>query len=262
MNTPSQQGVDNSIPLVTVSIVSHGDFEKVLRLLESMYLFETASSVQVILTDNLGHDLPDIDGSLWHSLKILRNERSRGFARNHNQAFQLAEGKFFCVLNPDVIFLQPVFVQLIKQVKTSQADIIAPLVIDSKDRIQDSFRGLPTPLEIILRRLPGYTFDSKISETNKLIRPDWLSGLFLLMRKETYQKLKGMNEKYRFYFEDVEFCTRAKLMGSKLLVDTTIRTQHDAHRASRKNLIYLFWHVQSAIRFFASHVYKEARKRK
>jgi len=253
---------DKSTPFVTVSIVSHGDSEKVLRLLESVRLFEKTNLIQVILTDNLGRELPDVDNSSWHSLKILRNERSRGFAKNHNRAFQLAEGKFFCLLNPDVVFLQPVFIQILRQIETSQADIIAPLVVDSKDRVQDSFRDLPTPIEIILRRLPGFTFGSTIVEPNKVIRPDWLSGLFLLMQKETYQKLNGMNEKYRFYFEDVEFCTRARLMGLKLLVDTAIRIQHDAHRASRKNLIYLLWHIQSAIRFFTSPIYKEAQKRK
>jgi GT2 family glycosyltransferase len=262
MTMPSKQNEEKSNPLITVSVVSHGDSKKIMRLLESMRLFEKTNAIQVVLTDNLGYDLPEIDNSPWHSLQIIHNKRIWGFARNQNQAFQLAKGKFFCLLNPDVVFLQPVFVQMLQWIKMSQADIVAPLVVDSKAKIQDSFRDLPTPLEIILRRLPGYTFHSSTVETNKVIRPDWLSGLFLLMRKETYQKLKGMNEKYHFYFEDVEFCTRARLMELKLLVDTAVRIQHDAHHASRRNLIYLLWHIRSAIRFFTSPVYREALKHK
>ena len=78
------------------------------------------------------------------------------------------------------------------------------------------------------------------------------------MRSDTYRKLGGLNEKYRLYFEDVEFCTRARLAGLKLAVNTNVRVQHDAHRASRKKLIYLIWHIQSAIRFFTSPVYRKA----
>ena len=245
-------------PLLTVSIVSHGDSEKVKRLLESMRAFEQTQSIQVIITDNLGHELPELDGSPWESLSILRNERSWGFARNHNQAFQLAAGEYFCLLNPDVIFFQVVFMQLLRRIETLQADIVAPLIIDSNEIVQDSFRDLPTPFEIVRRRLPGHNFDFSSSEISELIRPDWLSGLFLLMRSETYRGLGGLDETYHLYFEDVEFCTRARLSGLKLLVDTTIRVQHDAHHASRKKLIYLLWHIQSAIRFFTSPTYKNA----
>ena len=108
------------------------------------------------------------------------------------------------------------------------------------------------------RRLPGYKFDATVAETSELIRPDWLSGLFFLMRSETYRGLGRLDETYHLYFEDVEFCTRARLAGLKLLVDATIHVQHDAHRASREKLVYLLWHIQSAIRFFTSPTYKKA----
>ena len=83
----------------------------------------------------------------------------------------------------------------------------------------------------------------------------------MFMRSETYRVLNGFDEKYRLYFEDVDFCARAQLAGLKILVDTNIRIQHDAHHASRKNLIYLFWHIQSAFRFFTSPVYKKIKQK-
>jgi len=247
-----------SKPLVTVSIVSHGDSKKVSHLLASIRKHELAASIQVIITDNLGNEIPDIHGSPWGSFHILRNEQNRGFAHNHNHAFQLAKGEYFCVLNPDVIFIQSIFSKLFERIYVLQADIIAPLVVDAKGMVQDSFRDLPTPLEIVRRRFPGYTFDSTIAESSDVIEPDWMPGIFYLMRGSTYRELGGMNEKYRLYFEDVEFCTRARLAGLKLLVDTSIRVQHDAHRASRKKLIFFLWHIQSAIRFFSSPIYRTA----
>ena len=249
---------DDFEPLVTVSVVSHGDSKKVECLLESLHAYEQASSKQIIITDNLGNELPELDPSPWSSLHILRNEHSYGFSYNHNRAFQLAKGSYFCILNPDVVFKEAVFTQLLQRLKTLQTDIVAPLIVDSRGVIQDSFRDLPTPLEVLLRRLPGYKFDYSIVKSTELIQPDWISGIFLLMRSDTYRELGGLNEKYKLYFEDVEFCTRARLAELKLAVDANVRVQHDAHHASRKKLIYLFWHIQSAVRFFTSPVYGKA----
>ena len=111
-----------------------------------------------------------------------------------------------------------------------QADIVAPLIVDAEAANQDSFRDFPTP--------------------------DWIAGIFMLMISETYRALSGFDEIYRLYFEDVDLCARAQLAGLKLLIDTNVRIRHDAHRASRKNPIYLLWHIQSAVRFFTSDVYR------
>ena len=258
MSRAAQQSANNSTPLLTISIVSHGDSEKVEFLLESLHAYEQASSKQIIVTDNLRNEVPEFDPSPWFSLHILRNERSHGFSYNHNQAFQLATGSYFCVLNPDVVFKEAVFTPLLQRIEAIQADIVAPLIVNSRNVIQDSFRDLPTPLDILHRRIPGYKFDYSIAGLTELIQPDWISGIFLLMRSDTYRELGGLNEKYRLYFEDVEFCTRARLARLKLAVDTNVRVQHDAHHASRKKLTYLLWHLQSAIRFFTSPIYRDA----
>lgn len=216
--------------LVTLSIVSHGDAKQVKQLLDSLLRYESAELFQIIITDNLGDDVPDLKESEWQSLHILRNKNPLGFAANHNQAFQLAIGRYFCVLNPDVLFEQEVFSSLIRLLENRQADIVAPLIVDAEAANQDSFRDFPTP--------------------------DWIAGIFMLMISETYHALSGFDEKYRLYFEDVDLCARAQLAGLKLLIETNVRIRHDAHRASRKNPIYLLWHIQSAVRFFTSDVYR------
>lgn len=244
-------------PQVTLSIVSHGDAGKVEQLLDSLQRYERASRFQVIITDNLGDDVPEIKGPEWQSLHIIRNKKPLGFARNHNQAFQLTASKYFCVLNPDVLFEQEVFLPLIKRLENGQADIVAPLIVDTSAAPQDSFRNFPTPVEIIRRRLPGYRFMLSSTDNAGLVRPDWIAGTFILLKSDAYRKINGFDEKYRLYFEDVDFCARARLAGLKIVVDTKVRVRHDAQRASRKKFIYLLWHIQSAIRFFGSPVYKQ-----
>ena len=248
-------------PLITLSIVSHGDTQKISHVLASLQKYEqnTASRFELILTDNLKNNLPDADPTPWASLHTLRNERPLGFAENHNRAFELAHGTYFAILNPDLIFEQPVFDSLLNSLQKYNVDLIAPIIVDENGILQDSFRPLPTPIELIQRRMPGYIFQPFLPEADGMIRPDWIAGMFWLMRSETYRQLGGMDKSYRLYFEDVDFCTRARLQGMKLLVDSNLQIRHDAQRSSRVKLYYLTLHTRSALRFFTSPVYRKIR---
>lgn len=250
-------------PLITLSIVSHGDSQKIAHLLASLQKHEpdTASRFQLILTDNLKDKLPDVDPAPWASLHMLRNEHPLGFAENHNRAFELARGDYFAILNPDLIFEQPIFDSLLASLQTHNADLIAPKIVDETGALQDSFRPLPTPIELIQRRLPGYKFKPYLPDVDGIVRPDWIAGMFWLLRSETYRQLGGMDKAYQLYFEDVDFCTRARLQGMNLLVDSKIRVRHDAQRSSRAKLYYLALHTRSALRFFTSPVYRKIRSK-
>ena len=253
----------NSQPFITISVVSHGDSEKIPHLLASLQRQEPdATRFQLIVTDNLQNELPDLDPSPWASIQILRNDRQLGFAENHNNAFELATGKYFAILNPDLIFEQPIFAGLITRLHDHDADLIAPQIVDETGTAQDSLRPLPTPFELVQRRLPGYTFKPYLPDRDGMIHPDWIAGMFWLMPSDVYRQLGGMDERYRLYFEDVDFCTRARLGGMKIVVDGQAQVRHDAQRSSRRSVYYLFLHMRSALRFFTSPVYRQANRKR
>jgi GT2 family glycosyltransferase len=114
---------------------------------------------------------------------------------------------------------------------------------------------------LIRRRLPGYSFKPYQPDSDGIVHPDWIAGMFWLMPAKTYRDLGGMDKKFFLYLEDVDFCTRARLQGMKILVDSNIQLIHEAKRSSRKSLKYLFLHLQSAFLFFTSDVYRQALKK-
>lgn len=246
-------------PLITISIVSHGDAVPLRDLLQTLARREAGPTLQLIITDNLGGDLLDLDPSPWHSLTILRNHRPAGFASNHNAAFAQCGGEYFCVLNPDVRFIQPVFSRLVDSLRAGQGAIVAPLIVDSSGAIQDSFRDLPSPLEIIGRRVRPGRGAPVVPADRRVLQVDWLAGTFMLCHHDTFARLNGFDSRYRLYFEDVDFCTRARLEGLPSIVNTQVRVQHDAKRSSRQPGRYLLWHLQSSLRFFSSPLYWRAR---
>ena len=246
-------------PLTTISIVSHGNAHTIHVLLNSLKQHEPDTKrLQIILTDNLRTDLPNFDPAPWASLQIIRNSVPLGFAHNHNNAFEHAQGKWFAILNPDLIFEHPVFDALLKRLEKHPKAILAPQVVDENGHIQDSFRAMPTPQELIRRRLPNYVFQRYQPDQNGLIHPDWIAGMFWLMDSDLYRTLRGMDIRYRLYFEDVDFCTRARLTGFEVLGDADVNIRHDAQRSSRTRLGYFLLHTKSAFRFFTSHIYRQA----
>ncbi|MFV2044476.1 MAG: glycosyltransferase [Anaerolineales bacterium] len=245
--------------LVSISVVSHAQAKLVSRLLSSLERYETELDYELILLENspggLGHDWSAVD----RPVKIVANDEAQGLAHNWNATFALSKGEYFCLMNPDLICVEPVFTNLIEDIRRGQADIVAPAVYDKAGRLQSSARELPSAWSIFTRRLTaGY---AELENLDLLpSEPDWIAGMFLLMRSEVYQNLGGMNERYYLYFEDVDFCTRARLAGYQLSVDKRIKVVHDAQRSSRRHPKYLAWHVLSAIRFLSSPVYRQARQ--
>jgi len=245
--------------LLSISVVSHAQAQLVSRLLSSLERYERDLDYELILLENSqgrpGHDWSALD----RPVKFVANDKPRGLAHNWNTAFAHSRGEYLCLLNPDLVFVEPVFPSLIQDIRRGQADIVAPAIYDPSGRLQASAREFPSAWSIFMRRLtPGY---AELENLELLPNnPDWIAGMFLLMRSEVYQNLGGMNERYYLYFEDVDFCARARLAGYQLSVNKRIRVVHDAQRSSRRHPKYLVWHVLSAIRFLSSSVYRQARR--
>lgn len=244
-------------PGISISIVSHRHGHMLQGLISQIAHLAKETPIDVILTVNLrGETYEALD---FHGLShtVIRNARPLGFAENHNQAFARANGMYFCVLNPDIVFNSNPFPALIKLLESDISDVVGPRVLSPAGRVEDNARKVPTPWGAAMRLLypkgrPEY------AETTGTLFPDWIAGMFMLMRRATFARLGGFDERYHLYYEDADFCLRLQLLSGKIAVANDVSVVHDAQRASRKSLVHLRWHLVSAARFFASRVFLRA----
>ncbi len=250
-----------SSPKLSVSIVSHLQAAMVRDLLGDLDRFCQTYPMEVILTLNLPEPL-DFDVSGFRFAVVLqRNPSPKGFGANHNQAFSLASGDFFCVLNPDIRISADPFPALIACLADPAVGVAAPLVLNAQGAVEDSARKFPTPFKIICKALGGCKgIDYPLS--NQTLLPDWLGGMFLLFRRAVYQQLGGFDQRYFLYYEDVDLCARIGLSGLKVVLTPAAQVVHHAQRSSRRKLKFLAWHVQSMLRFFLSPVFVQVMWRK
>jgi GT2 family glycosyltransferase len=239
---------------VTLSIVSHRQGHLVARLLDDLNRLAPAHVTQVILTLNVPEPRPAVDDLPWPVL-FLENSSPLGFSANHNQAFRHAtHSTTFGILNPDLRLASDPFPALLRALSQPGVGLTSPVVLETDGRVADFARPLATPSEILRRRL-GLEPSQPLGP-----RHDWVAGMFLMVRSDTFRSLGGFDERYRLYCEDIDFSARIRLAGLSIRIADDARVVHAAQRASRRSWQHLRWHVASLLRWWTSPTYRQFRR--
>ncbi|MBB1126124.1 glycosyltransferase family 2 protein [Thiospirillum jenense] len=246
---------------ISLSVVSHGQPELLQRLLMSLQQHQP-TAIELIITANLPNSLPHsldfIDSRrLPFPVHIIHNSQPRGFAANHNMAFQQAQGEWFCILNPDIQLIHDPFPVLLAQFKiVNNLGIIAPQVINAIGQLEDSARAFPTPWSLF-KKVLGINRDRTHLARQLLLNPnsevDWVAGMFMLIPRAVFSAVAGFDERYHLYYEDVDLCARIRQAGWGIIVTSHATVVHHAQRSSHRHWRYLIWHVTSLLRFLRQH---------
>lgn len=243
---------------VTVSVVSHGQKNLVDALLGDLALCPEVARV------SLTHNIPEPDfvvpDALRERVKVTVNDAPRGFGANHNAALLDAPSPWVCILNPDIRFTENPFPSLLACLRDTGAVLAAPQVLNPTMRQEDSARYFPTLFGLLLKAVGRSTGRFPVSHTAPS-SPDWVAGMFMLIRTDVFSRLEGFDEGFFLYYEDVDLCARLRKSGLDLRWCPSATVIHDARRESRRKLRYMWWHAQSMLRFFLKQSYRKLQAR-
>src|SRR4029079_5173032 len=96
------------------------------------------------------------------------------------------------------------------QAASPQSGLVSPRIWEPDRDEPERFRSLLSPLEIVRRRMPAHDPPAE---------PDWVPGMFMLIRRQAYSGVGGFDERYFMYCEDFDLCARLRLAGWALQVD-------------------------------------------
>ena len=246
--------------MISVSIVSHGQGALVRDLLADLDA-HCADAVEVLLTVNVPESLPFDPAGFRFPVRVLNNREAKGFGANHNAAFRTSQTDLFCVLNPDIRLRANPFGELAERLRDPAVGVAAPLVRSPAGGIEDSARRVPTPVSILRKALLGRRGPDYAIGTGDL-HPDWVAGMFMLFRRETFAAVGGFDERYFLYYEDVDLCLRLARAGKRVVYCPAVEAIHDARRESHRSLRHLRFHLASMLRFFCSAPFWRHRMRR
>ena len=178
-------------------------------------------------------DNNSVDGSSqlirekFPQIHFIENKVNVGFSKANNQAIQLSKGKFVLLLNPDTIVEEDTFSKIINFMEIHpEAGGLGVKMINGKGSfLPESKRGLPTPWVAFYKMFGISTLFPKSKKFGKYHlsylnedethEVDVLAGAFMLLRKETLEKIGLLDETFFMYGEDIDLSYRITLGGYK-----------------------------------------------
>lgn len=243
---------------LTLSVVSHGHGPMLARLLGQLDEQASLEGVRVVVTLNLPGEV--FDGAPYQrlDLAVVRNEASRGFGANHNTAFLRCETPWFGVLNPDLQLTErePFTRLMAGAAQLDRVGVIAPKVVDSTGRPEDSVRGNLTPWSLAARQLLGCRAPLDVQRPAQLgTKFFWMAGMCLLLDAAAFRNVGGFDERYFLYCEDYDLCARLYNANYAIKWEPEVRIIHEAQRDSHRSMRHLRLHLTSLLKVWLSSAF-------
>jgi N-acetylglucosaminyl-diphospho-decaprenol L-rhamnosyltransferase len=231
---------DRKIKLAVI-IVNYKTAGLVKQCLESLLKELAAIDGRVIIVDNCSPD--DSAASLrdWiarhddpHVVQLIDSKFNGGFSAGNNLGIRAVDADYYLLLNSDTI-VRPGALTILLQTAEShlEAGIISPRLEWPDETPQQScFRYLSPISEFIDTAQTGpitaalSRFDVPVPVTENIVRPDWTSFACVLVRAELIEEIGLMDEGFFMYFEDVEFCRRARRAGWEIVHNPKVKVIH------------------------------------
>ena len=152
------------------------------------------------------------------TLKLIENKENLGFARAVNQALRQARGKVFLLLNSDTVVKPGALEKLLEFEEKVRPAVIGAKLINPDGTPQPSVFHLPTVMRAIREYWLGErgAFSKYLPLGERPIEVEAVSGGAMLISREIVEKAGFFDERYFMYFEDLDFCRRARKAGFKI----------------------------------------------
>lgn len=220
-----QPACQNSVLDLSVSVVSYRTPTLLRECLSALERERAHLELEVTVVDNASGDgSADMVSAHFPWVRLIRNERNRGFGAAHNQAMRLASGRNLLILNSDTIPDVGALRGLVEFLDGHPSAAVAgPRLRHPDGTVQPSRRRFPTlatllfestqlqrfwPDNAVLRRY--YVADRSDDEPQEV---DWLVGACLCVRASAAADVGLFDERFFLYSEEIDWCRRFRAPG-------------------------------------------------
>jgi len=194
----------------------------------------TTPHVRIILVDNASTD-GSADAVREHygsRVTLIENAQNLGFAAGNNVGIRRAlddGADFILLLNNDTV-VAPDFVEHLHKPMLSSPDIgiTAPKIYYAEPKNQIWFAGGELSMWRGIARHTGIR-ETDRGQYDQERDIDYATGCAFLVRRAVLEKIGDLDPGYRAYFEDADFCVRARRAGFRIRY---IPAAHVWHRIS------------------------------
>lgn len=221
--------------------------------------------IEIIVVDSASaDDSVAMVNEKYPDVKLLTQSENVGFTRGNNIGFREAQGRYLLLLNPDTEIIDDAIPQLFDYMENHvDVGIIGTHTLNTDGSHQSTRRRFPTLITGIFEStwLADYAPKSvdthyKMLDTDDdaIFDVDWVQGSAMLVRREVYDQLGGLDEGYVMYSEEMDWCKRAKDAGWRVVYHGEAFITH--HGGKSSDQVAAFSQIQfhtSKLRYFRKH---------
>ena len=221
---------------IALSIVEFNTQDLLKNCLESIFTKKWRNDFQVFVVDNASKDNSvEMVKEKFSKVTVIANEENLGFGKAHNLIFKKIKADYFIILNSDTEVKDDVLDQMVDFMEDNKnCGISSCRVLDFNGKLQPNGGDLPFGralinwlfnLETIGVRYPSLHRNDE--EYYREIHPvGWVSGNFMIIRRESLEKVGGFDERYFMYFEDIDLCYRVRKSGFTIMLNPSVSIKH------------------------------------
>ena len=219
--------------------------------------------VRVIVVDNASTDGSEKALVNHPSVKLIRSNENLGFGKACNLGARHADGDFLLFLNPDASVFPNTLdkaLAFMQDPRHSDVGICGVQLKDHTGHVARSCSRFPTPLGFVvhalgLDRLFPRLGHSMVDWTHDETRDvDQVIGAFFLVRRPLFETLKGFDEQFFVYFEEVDFSKRARDAGWRSFYLADVQAFHAGGGTSNQvKARRLFYSLRSRLIYARKH---------
>ena len=212
---------------LSILLVSYNTRDITLACLESVYAQTRETAFEVIVVDNASSDgSADAIAGRFPQVTLVRHPANIGFAAGNNLAAQSARGRFLLLLNPDTVVLEKAIDRLMKFARaypragiwggrTLFADrTVNPTNCWKRQTLWSAF-CCASGLNSVFRGSRAFDPEAMGAWSRELTpEVDIVSGCFLLITRELWDRLGGFDPAFFMYGEEADLCLRAQAYGA------------------------------------------------
>jgi N-acetylglucosaminyl-diphospho-decaprenol L-rhamnosyltransferase len=232
-------------------VVTHNSAADIGKLAASQAT--TSAFARIVVVDNASSD-DTVELARAAGFEVIAESTNHGFAAAANLGVGRTSGPVFTLLNPDVRLDKGDEIdRLARHLADARVGAVAPGLVLPCDSLQDSARRVPTPVDLVVRRFTGRQPDAVRGQA--AVDVEWVVAACVVLRREAYERVRGLDERFFLYFEDVDLGVRLSNAGYRIRYDPTVRVFHDHRAASRSGFRAPATreHIRSAFRFYRAH---------
>ena len=228
---------------LSIIIVNYRAWQHIATALEQLER-DFPEDWEIIVVDNESEPTAFRDFQARFSwIHMIANPLNSGFGQGCVLGVAASSGENLLFMNPDVVATVDNIRNLIEEKEANpHVALLSPRQVGTDGKSQkvfDEFPGVLNQSKILkfLLRLTGVRGEpNPRKEYDELVYCDWVTGSFLLVSRDDYDRIGGWSPDYWMYAEDADLCRRAANLGLRTAYTPRVTVVHAHGGSSRINV--------------------------